>query len=244
MAASQPVEAEGVPDPMTGPEDPIDDKARAAEYVLHLLDASERQVFEARLRDEADLRALVYEWEAHFAPIADEIAPVDPPASVKAAVMSSIAPELPQAASSPWRWLTGFVALGAAAVVAFVLLGPVLRDPGNISPSFQAELAAADGSLVLVAGVIPATHEIVIDRLVGGAPAGRVLELWLIAEGASAPVSLGLLEAEGTTRIRVPDEIAPGVRSGTIAISDEPPGGSPTGAPTGTILATGTFVDL
>ncbi|PWG68431.1 hypothetical protein DF186_25135, partial [Enterococcus hirae] len=69
-------------------------------------------------------------------------------------------------------------------------------------------------------------------------------ELWLIADGADAPVSLGVLDNAGTTRIRVPDDIAPGVRTGTIAISIEPPGGSPTGAPTGTVVAMATFVDL
>lgn len=57
-------------------------------------------------------------------------------------------------------------------------------------------------------------------------------ELWLIAAKADAPVSLGLLDYQGTTRIRMPT-----VRSGTIAFSDEPPRASPTGAPTGPVFA-------
>ncbi|NNF90739.1 MAG: hypothetical protein HKM96_05100, partial [Boseongicola sp.] len=125
-----------------------------------------------------------------------------------------------------------------------MVFGDTLRPPQDLTPEFQAELTAEDGSLVLIAGVIPATHEIVIERVTGAPPQGRVHELWLIAEDAVAPVSLGVLENEGVTRIRVPDEIAPGVRTGTIAISDEPPGGSPTGAPTGTVLATATFSDI
>lgn len=228
---------------MSDPEDKYGDSTLAAEYVLRLLDPSEHASFEERLKDDPQLRRLVHDWEAHFAPIAYEVAPVAPPPRVKQSVNAALHGEAKPSRSWSWGWFTGFGSLAAAAVAAFLIFAPILNPP-ELTPSFQAELAAPDGSLVVTAGVIPATHEIVLDRVVGAAPPGRVLELWLIAEGASAPVSLGLLAAEGTTRIVVPDDIAPGVRTGTIALSDEPPGGSPTGAPTGTILATGTFVDL
>lgn len=227
---------------MSATDDPHDDDARAAEYVLHLMDADDRLRFEDRLRDDARLRGLVHAWEAHFAPLADQVEPVTPPEQIKAAVLNSVSPAALQ--RTPGRaWLLGLLGLAAAAAVAFVALGPVLRGP-DLTPQFQAELASADGELMLIAGVIPPTHEIIIEQVAGAAPEGRVLELWLIAEGADAPVSLGLLEADGSTRIRVPDEIAPGVRTGTIAVSLEPPGGSPTGTPTGPVLATGTFSDL
>ncbi|MDA8586495.1 anti-sigma factor [Rhodobacteraceae bacterium] len=229
---------------MTGTDDPNDDNALAAEYVLRLLDVDEHRAFEDRLREDARLNELVRDWEKSFASVADEVAPVRPPAHLKAKIMNVIAPDTARAPKGRWQWLAGLGALGVAALIAFVLLGPILRSPGDLSPSFQAELASSDGALVLTAGVIPATHEIIIDRLVGAPSEGRVFELWLIALGSSTPVSLGVLEAEGTTRIRVPDDIAPGVRTGTIAISDEPPGGSPTGVPTGEILATATFTDV
>lgn len=243
MAQAESVETEGVLDPMTDPEDEYDDSTLAAEYVLRLLDESEHASFEERLQGDPQLRRLVHEWEAHLASIADEVAPTEPPAHVKQSVIATLHGDAPPSRSWSWGWFTGFGSLAAAAVAAFLIFAPILSPP-DLTPSFQAELAASDGSLVVTAGVIPATHEIVLDRLVGSAPPGRVLELWLIAEGSTAPVSLGLLAAEGTTRIVVPDDIAPGVRTGTIALSDEPPGGSPTGAPTGEILATGTFVDL
>jgi anti-sigma-K factor RskA len=65
--------------------------------------------------------------------------------------------------------------------------------------------------------------------------------LWLIAEGG-APVSLGLLEPQGPSRITVPDDLRPVLAGATLAVSDEPPGGSPTGQPTGAVLAAGVFV--
>lgn len=225
---------------MTTTDIPDGDDALAGEYVLHLLDLGEREQFEERLRDEVSLRDLVYQWEAHFAAMSDEIDAVTPPVAVKNAILAKIAP--PQKKSPGLRgWLIG---LTVAAAIAVLAVGTLLRGPEELTPSFQAEMSTPEGTVFLVAEVIPATHEIVIDRVLGEAPEGRVLQLWLIAEGADAPVSLGLLQPEGETRIRVPDDIAPGVRTGTIAISDEPPGGSPTGQPTGQVLATGTFVDL
>jgi anti-sigma-K factor RskA len=226
---------------MSGFEDAYDDDALVAEYVLHLLDDADRQAFEARLVADRDLRTLVNEWEARLVPLTDELAEIRPPASVRKRLLSAIEEEsASHRVSMLWSWLLGGVV--AAGVLAFVLFGDAFRP--DLSPAFQAELASDDRSLVIVAGVIPATHEIVIDRIAGGPPEGRIHELWLIAEGADAPISLGLLESEGTTRIRVPDEIAPGVRTGTIAVSEEPLGGSPTGAPTGPVVATAQFSDV
>lgn len=228
---------------MTAPDDAYGDEALAAEYVLHLLDADERATFERRLVDDRALQDVVRRWEARLAPLADEVAEVAPPASLRRRVTETVG------AGSGRRFSFGFlsVLLGgavAAAVLLVVIFADVLRPPPDLTPAFGAELAAADGSLLLVAGVIPATHEIVIERVAGAPPAGRVHELWLIPEGADAPISLGVLDDQGVTRIRVPDEIAPSVRSGTIAVSDEPTGGSPTGAPTGSVLATATFTDI
>jgi len=222
-------------------EDAYDDDALVAEYVLHLLDDAERQAFEARLATDRDLRTLVYEWEARLVPLADDVAEVPPPASARARLLSAIEEKTASyRASVIWSWIVGGVA--AAGVLAFLLFGDAFRP--DLTPAFQAELASDDRSLVILAGVIPSTHEIVIDRIAGGPPEGRIHELWLIAEGADAPISLGLLDSEGTTRIRVPDEIAPGVRTGTIAISEEPPGGSPIGVPTGPVVATAQFTDV
>lgn len=228
---------------MSDADDAYDDDALAAEYVLHLLDADERSAFEARLRGDRDLLARVRGWEARLSPLSDEVEAMTPSPGLKSKVMSAV-DATSRTSSGARRWWMSLV--GAVAVVAAlaILVGTVLREPADLSPAFQAELSGQDGALLIVAGVIPATHEIVLERVAGAVSPGRVHELWLIAQGSEAPVSLGLLENEGTTRIRVPDEIAPGVRTGTLAISDEPEGGSPTGAPTGEVLATATFTDL
>lgn len=228
---------------MSEMEDTYDDDALSAEYVLHLLNDDERRAFEARLAKDRDLQTMVWSWEARLAPMSHEIEAVEPPQSLRARVLRSAAgPPVRSAVQALWAWLvSGAVAAG---LLLFVLSDRFFVPNPDLTVAFQAELASEDGSQVMVAGVIPATHEIVIERISGMAPEGRVHELWLIAEGENAPISLGLLEDQVTTRIRVPDEIAPGVRTGTIAISEEPQGGSPTGAPTGPIVATAQFSDV
>jgi anti-sigma-K factor RskA len=58
-----------------------------------------------------------------------------------------------------------------------------------------------------------------------------VLELWLIAQDG-VPVSLGLLAAGGETVLVPPADLAAQLPGATLAVSAEPPGGSPTGSPT------------
>lgn len=70
-----------------------------------------------------------------------------------------------------------------------------------------------------------------VARVSGGpASGGRVHELWLLAPGA-APVSLGLLEG---AELRVAYPVPP--RGWRMAVSLEPGGGSPTGAPSGPVV--------
>ncbi|MCP3878759.1 MAG: hypothetical protein GY701_10270, partial [Sulfitobacter sp.] len=91
--------------------------------------------------------------------------------------------------------------------------------------------------------VEPIKHEIALRRVSGAANEGRVLELWAILPD-QAPVSLGVLPDSETTRILVPAELRSQAAQITLAISDEPVGGSPTGAPTGDVLAAGAMSEL
>jgi anti-sigma-K factor RskA len=64
---------------------------------------------------------------------------------------------------------------------------------------------------------------------------GRALELWAVpAQGA--PRSLGLVQAAGATTLLRPQLLRD---TAAFAVSVEPAGGSPTGAPTGPIVSVG-----
>jgi anti-sigma-K factor RskA len=236
---------------MTGPHDSdLDDGAggdavRAAEYALRLMDPSEVPAFEVRLADDPVLRRLVADWQAGLAPLMDEVPAVPPPDHLRDRILSVVAPGPAPLAARPRRragswlgWIGGLAGAGAVALMLLVVL-PQVSVPTE-GAAFTAEIAADDGSLVLRAAL--SDGQLTVERLSGSAPAGRVLELWLIAEGAPAPVSLGVLPPDAATVLAVPDAAA--FAGGVLAVSEEPPGGSPTGAPTGAVLAAGAITTL
>ena len=66
-------------------------------------------------------------------------------------------------------------------------------------------------------------------------------ELWVIP-GDGKPRSLGTMGDGKQMHMRLEEALAELMHQGaTIAISVEPPGGSPTGAPTGPVIASGTL---
>ena len=116
--------------------------------------------------------------------------------------------------------------------------------PGGDQPTVLAAQLVSDTSPLQVLAVVePVKHEIALRRVSGSANEGRVLELWAILPD-QAPVSLGVLPDSETTRILVPAELRSQAAQITLAISDEPVGGSPTGAPTGDVLAAGAMSEL
>jgi anti-sigma-K factor RskA len=144
------------------------------------------------------------------------------------------APESPR-----WSW-TRFVG-GAAAAGALVVALLLWTGPPATTPTLSAEVADEDRSLVYAVSYAPAQERLDVTRTEGAPAAGRVHELWLIAEGAAAPVSLGVLPDDGRVTLELDGTLAAAIAGGTLAVSDEPPGGSPTGQPTGAVLALGTL---
>jgi anti-sigma-K factor RskA len=68
--------------------------------------------------------------------------------------------------------------------------------------------------------------------------------LWLIPAG-DKPHSLGLIEPGRPVHLDVPRELAGRLTvDAALAVTMEPPGGSPTGEPTGPIVASGKLTSL
>lgn len=65
----------------------------------------------------------------------------------------------------------------------------------------------------------------------------RSLQLWVLDEGGK-PHSLGVMPDSGSAEVKMPPG-TPMPKSPTLAISDEPRGGSTTGLPTGPVLVAG-----
>jgi anti-sigma-K factor RskA len=93
------------------------------------------------------------------------------------------------------------------------------------APLWQIETQADRGALF-----VRASEDLSLDP-------SRAYELWALPDRGDAPVSLGLLPRSGRSRLALSDAQRLALeRSTQIAISLEPPGGSPTGAPTGPVL--------
>jgi anti-sigma-K factor RskA len=92
--------------------------------------------------------------------------------------------------------------------------------------------------------VDPQSRTLVVRRVSAKPEQGRSYELWVVAKGAPAPKSLGLVGQDEFTQRAIPGSFdAATLRSASYAISLEPAGGSTSGVPTGPILFTGNIVE-
>ncbi|KKJ78691.1 hypothetical protein WH95_00990 [Kiloniella litopenaei] len=234
---------------MSDQQDMSEDEALAAEYVLRLLDADAERAFETRLQAEPDLRVHLRFWEREFAALATDLPSDNPSPSVKTKLVAELNGEKARSgrsrfgrAGSGWGGFWGWFAFPAFAVAAFLVFSPMLRDPA-FDPTHHATLISADGAVHIEAGYAPNGNLFKVIPEQGVPAAGRVFELWVISANADAPVSLGVVPADRESLFEITPEIAALINGGVLAVSDEPEGGSPTGVPTGPILATDEFFD-
>ena len=237
---------------MTDAETPIADAERpfAGEYVLGVLDSAERAEAERRIAAEPAFARAVSWWETHLIPLAAEVGAIQPSAGLWPRITNLIGgPAKPNAMNNVrlWQGLSvGAVAVAAAALVFVALPRPAPPIVTPPAPAVQAAEVAVIGDPTtkqprFVATLDHATDELVITPVNLTMPTGRDAELWIIPEGA-APISLGVVPQDAAKRIAVPPGLkAAGTYTATLAITDEPLGGSPSGAPTGSIRAAGKF---
>lgn len=219
----------------------------AAEYVLGVLDADARRRAEQLLREHPGFARAVAAWEERLGPLADAVEPVRPSEHVWARIEAQTRPRdaarttRQEAGSDFWRWLSyGSMALAAASLAAAIFFA----YPRGPTPVQVAALSSQDGRAHFTAVIDVAGSEATLVPLSAWTAPGRVPELWLVPAGG-APVSLGVFDPSQTRRIAVPRAVIEAIGAGmTLAVSVEPPGGSPTGQPTGPVIATGTVQAL
>lgn len=214
--------------------------ALAAEYVLGTLRGRARKRFEALLRAEPDVAAVVRRWEEGLTPLAERVAPVEPPARVWKRIEARILPAKTASAPSAGFWKAfGMISAGLASVLfAFFLY--ISTGPRG-EPMFVAVLTAPDAVPRMV--VTMHSPDVLRVRMVkpwgGAAMEGKGLELWVLPK-EGAPRSLGMVvNAMGDTIIKVAASDPRVQGANALAVSMEPPGGSPTKQPTGPVLCSG-----
>jgi anti-sigma-K factor RskA len=211
----------------------------AAEYVLGTLRYRARRRFERWLLS-PQVGALVKAWEERLAGLEPQLVPVYPPSSVWAGIEARL--ELRKARARPvTRWLAV-----AASLAFFVTVGVLLTKPGTevthpvptLASTQKSFLQADPETIYWRVEVLGDYQEISLHvHKVHDLPPGKAHELWALPEGGGAPVSLGLLPHTGDHhRVLNASQRAALAGSKQIAVSLEPEGGSPTGAPTGPVL--------
>jgi len=210
----------------------------AAQYVLGTLRGRARRRFERYCAHNANALHAVRRWEDRLVDLLAGVVPVAPSALVWDRIKfrvrrdKALRPKRVFATFGNWRFAA---AAGIAALaIAFGLwngIGPGSTQPVAIvwSPQ-QGQLWTIEAPRSRGELRVAATDNLRLD------PA-RAYELWALPGEGAAPVSLGLMPKNGRTTLQLNDTQRLALsRSSKIAISEEPPGGSPTGAPTGPVL--------
>lgn len=205
-----------------------DDLDLAADYVLGVASAGDRARAEDRLRQDPDFARDVQIWQQRLSGLDAEFVSVTPPSDLLARAEDQIFGRARSTSRFPWlRWSLGAPVTAAALMIAAaVWFWPV--------PDLQpiAELTAPDLNISVIADA----GSLIFRSASAPAPEAHGYQLWIIRAGQ--PHSLGLLTGP---EIRVSQQFEPG---DVLAVSLEPAGGSPTGLPTGPVLATAEIADL
>ena len=187
----------------------------AQRYVVGTQQGAARRRFASLIQQRADVREAVARWEQRLVPLAWELEPITPSDLLWQRIVRQTgagevrSPRISVAGRGVWR------GLAAACAMLAIFEALWLTRIGNTS----GELAV---------------------RVVGNvlAQPGNDYQLWALTE-AGVPVSLGLLPQSGSLTISLGSaERAALERSSTLAVSLEPPGGSPKAVPTGPVLYT------
>ena len=225
--------------------EPLTDELReqAAEYVLGTLAGEDRRSFERLLADNPSLRTEIAAWEARLVGLTDATSPVRPPQRVWLAIEDAIAPSTDADPHQRRRGWTHSLALwrglALAALLALVVITvpPLLTPPAPRVPEPVYNLVVRDDAArplwMVACDWRTRTYE--VTRVAAGAPVdGKSHELWLVPADGGTPMSLGLIDRD-TFTAALP-AAATWRSAKAFAVSLEPAGGSPTGAPTGPVL--------
>jgi anti-sigma-K factor RskA len=209
----------------------------AGEYVVGTLRGRARRRFEALMAGDPAVAAIVRRWEAELTPLAEQVAPVEPPARVWREIEARLGATPAPAPSSLGFWRAfGLLAGGVASVLLAAFLW-ISQGPRG-EPLFIAVLQSNTEPRMVVSMHNPDILRVRMIRPWKNLP-GKELELWVMPK-EGAPRSLGIVtNAMEDTMIRI-TAADPRVQGAQfLAISAEPPGGSPTKQPTGPMLCQG-----
>ena len=207
----------------------------AAEHVVGTLRGPARRRFERLCASSAAARGALHRWEDDWSVLSGSLRPIQPSERVWANVSRQLF-GVRSAGPRVSRWRTWQLAAAASLIAVALIVGLIVHER---QPSLQT-LAVLGMDNAHPLWRIERRKELaaLTIRVVGPVQRlpGKAYELWALPRGG-APVSLGLLPAGGTyERTLNSAQRAALLAADKVAVSVEPPGGSPTGSPTGPVV--------
>jgi anti-sigma-K factor RskA len=205
----------------------------AGAYVVGTLCGRARLRFVRACTTSHNLRAAVRRWEDQLMPLLSGVAPVTPNPRVWKKILRRTNGNLavPSHRKISWRWtLAGVLMLSLSVWISVRVLYPPLYFVATLGQDWTHPLWTVSRSADSNVLEIRALDNVQNDPR-------SAYELWALPRNGGAPVSLGLLPRSGRIERRlsfVQQEAL--LHSPRVAVSLEPPGGSPSGSPTGPVL--------
>jgi anti-sigma-K factor RskA len=229
----------------------------AAEYVLGTLPADERAAAALRSRKDKSLAEAIDAWSRRLGPLDEAIPPREAPATIWPEIKARI-DALEEVLQTPEQTKAQIIGIErrlrrwrGAAVAASALAASLMLFVGYrefLSPTQERTLVAvlqkdAQSPAFLVS--VDLDRRVLTIRPVAAVPQrGKSYELWLVNDELKTPRSLGVVGDKPFTVVhpQLAGYSPKVIEQATLAVSLEPEGGSPTGAPTGPVLWAGKLI--
>jgi anti-sigma-K factor RskA len=181
----------------------------------------------------------VHAWEERFVPLAFALTPVQPSPQIWPQIERRIAADpalapVRETRRSALRRIAAIFALVAVVAGGYGIWRTVQRSNYQLF----AMIAMPNGTMAWKLEM-DSVNERMRMSVMPGAPwqPDRSFELWALPDSGALPVSLGLLPQSGRQEHALSQAQRQAIGAASrVAVSMEPPRGSPTGAPTGPVL--------
>jgi len=235
---------------MNTPDDSDNNNLRYAEYALGVLDADARAAVAQEILVNEQAATAVALWQRQLAPLAEDFGEITPAARLWPGIRQALqldAPTPPLQRPSLWenlrlwQWIGVGASLVATACLVLLVVAPLRPPPTVVTGGLMVSTIKQENGVASWTATLDLQRKqiIVVAASPGAIAPDRSTELWLIPSGQK-PVPVGVFAAGGVTTLSLSAALLAQLGpTAILAVSVEPLGGSPTGQPTGPVVATG-----
>ena len=217
----------------------------AAEFALGTSPPRVRRRLATIARRDRAVASALSEWERRIAVLADRIPATTPPPRVwrNIEMRLGLEPDRVPAREAGWlRRIAFWRALSIASLIGIIVLGVTEWRRARVAgpAPLVVVLSGADAKVGLIATATRGERYLTL-KTVGNATPGqdKAFELWALPQ-AGAPQPLGVIPLGSVVRVPLKNPVDETLSNiSTLAVSVEPPGGSPSGKPTGPVVYSG-----